>query len=115
MDLLSLAIIAGGLLLYSLISGRLEGTIIVGGPGIEAGSRIEEATLYDLAPTLLDMLGIAVEAGFEGRSLFPELRPESPTRIDISQFTQSRSAEAGADESFRAEEIERLRSLGYVR
>ena len=28
MDLLSLAVIAGGLLLYSLISGRLEGTII---------------------------------------------------------------------------------------
>jgi arylsulfatase A-like enzyme len=49
---------------------------IVVGPGIAAGRRVaENVSLIDLAPTLVDLLGLPPESRFEGRSLVPLLRP----------------------------------------
>ena len=50
--------------------------LIVVGPGIAAGRRVEEnVSLLDVAPTLLDLLSLPAEKRFEGRSLLPLLRP----------------------------------------
>ena len=49
---------------------------IVVGPGVAAGRRVaEDVSLIDLAPTLLDLLGLPAEPRFEGRSLAPLVRP----------------------------------------
>src|SRR5262249_22562701 len=49
---------------------------IVVGPGVAAGRRVaENVSLIDLAPTLLDLLGLPPEPRFEGRSLAPLVRP----------------------------------------
>jgi arylsulfatase A-like enzyme len=49
---------------------------IVVGPGVAAGRRVaENVSLIDLAPTLLDLLGLPAEPRFEGRSLAPLGRP----------------------------------------
>jgi arylsulfatase A-like enzyme len=54
--------------------------LIVVAPGIEAGQRVEEnVSLVDVAPTLLELLGLAAEPRFEGRSLVPLLRGRSGT------------------------------------
>jgi arylsulfatase A-like enzyme len=51
---------------------------IVVGPGVAAGRRVaENVSLIDLAPTLLDLLGLPAEPRFEGRSLAPLVRPGS--------------------------------------
>jgi len=56
--------------------------LIVVGPGIAAGQRVDEdVSLVDVAPTLLDLLGLSAEARFEGRSLLPLL----PTGADGSR------------------------------
>jgi arylsulfatase A-like enzyme len=54
--------------------------LIVVAPGVDGGQRIEEnVSLVDVAPTLLDLLGLAAEPRFEGRSLVPLLRSRSAT------------------------------------
>jgi arylsulfatase A-like enzyme len=48
--------------------------LIVVAPGVEGGQRIEQnVSLVDVAPTLLDLLGLPAEPRFEGRSLVPLL------------------------------------------
>ena len=49
--------------------------LIVVGKGIAAGRRVEEnVSLIDIAPTVLDLLGLPAEPRYEGRSLAPLLR-----------------------------------------
>ena len=55
-----------GLLLYD---STLRVPLVVAGPGIEAGVRSEPASLLDVAPTLLDLAGVARPAGVTGVNL----------------------------------------------
>ncbi|MBI5283140.1 MAG: sulfatase [Candidatus Solibacter usitatus] len=53
--------------------------LIVQGPGIARGRRVDLMTLnIDLAPTLLDLAGAAAPGAMQGRSLRPWLAGESP-------------------------------------
>ena len=49
-----------------------DGLYVVAGPGIEASGR-HDAHLLDIAPTVLELLGIEEPAGLRGRSLAPAL------------------------------------------
>src|SRR5262245_3488330 len=50
--------------------------LIVVGPGVAAGRRIaQNVSLIDLAPTIVDLLGLPGEPRFEGQSLAPLVRP----------------------------------------
>jgi hypothetical protein len=52
----------------------LEVPLILRGPGIPAGSTVEEhVSLVDLGPTLLDLAGLSAPPSFEGCSLVPLL------------------------------------------
>jgi arylsulfatase A-like enzyme len=86
---------------------------IVVGPGVAAGRRVaENVSLIDLAPTLLDVLGLPAEPRFEGRSLVALLQPGS---------TADRGAGAGPDvlmqleRSVPVELDNRIHSRGFVR
>jgi arylsulfatase A-like enzyme len=53
--------------------------LLVRGPGIRAGSTPAQFVAnIDLAPTFLDLAGLAIPASMQGRSLVPLLRGESP-------------------------------------
>ena len=84
---------------------RLEGTVILAGGDVPAGSRIFGATQYDVLPTALSLLGVTPAAGLalEGQVLVPTLL--------ASEEAPETAQESG---DFEAEELERLRSLGYV-
>jgi arylsulfatase A-like enzyme len=61
----------------SLFQEVLRVPLIVLGRGIAKGRVIEQnVSLIDLAPTLLDLTGLAPEPAFEGRSLAAHLRPD---------------------------------------
>lgn len=64
-------------------------------PGAPAGARPRELALnVDLAPTILDLLGLVAPAGWHGRSLLPLARGELPPDGWRSEFAYEYFAEA---------------------
>jgi hypothetical protein len=91
------------------------GILIAAGPGVPAGTTIRNATLLDIAPTVLTLLGLPPASDMPGRVL-RELIPGSrefdrvPTYKDVPREGPSLPAAGALDPSVR----ERLRSLGYL-
>ena len=89
---------------------RAEGVIIAAGRGIATGERLE-ATVEDVAPTLLHLCGLPVPSEYDGRVITemvggePEVAVGSPGQMDDP-------AEVGGRIS--SETLARLRGLGYL-
>lgn len=91
-----------------------EGILIAAGPGFKRNSTIEDAHIFDIAPTVLHVLGLPVPTDVDGtvlRSLFeqqPDVVCEEPTQEEPAQ----------TDTVFSQDEMtdfeERLRGLGYI-
>jgi len=91
---------------------RIEGTIIAAGEGVAEGERVYGATQYDVTPTLLELLGIESDMYLEGSSLVDQI-------IECDDGVEEEEEEAkiedpGVEVPYSEEELERLRSLGYV-
>jgi tetratricopeptide (TPR) repeat protein len=96
---------------------RLEGTILLSGPGIRPASVPEGATLYDVLPTLCALTGLPRALSLEGRVLEEVLAPGADRSPAGSPADYGpRRSPAPATEAAPAEEelVERLRSLGYL-
>ena len=62
----------------SLLEGSARVPLILKGPGIKPGQRIETpASLIDMAPTICELAGIAKRDCFDGESLLPLARGET--------------------------------------
>jgi arylsulfatase A-like enzyme len=62
----------------SLLEGSARVPLILKGPGIKAGQRIETpVSLVDIAPTICELAGIAKRRCFNGESLLPLARGEA--------------------------------------
>jgi arylsulfatase A-like enzyme len=59
----------------SLFEETVRVPLIFVGPGIAAGRVEENVSLVDVAPTLLDLLGLPPQPSFEGRSLVSRMKP----------------------------------------
>jgi predicted AlkP superfamily phosphohydrolase/phosphomutase len=57
-------------------AGGSSGFLLAVGAGVRAGARIEGASVLDIAPTLLYLMGLPVARDMEGRALTELLRPE---------------------------------------
>jgi hypothetical protein len=95
---------------------RPEGVLAVLGPGVRRGTRVEGASLLDVAPTLLHAFGLPVADDMPGRPL-RELfeRPGELTRVATYERGDARRR-VGSPQPGRADEEikERLRALGYL-
>ncbi|MBI4161208.1 MAG: tetratricopeptide repeat protein [Acidobacteria bacterium] len=98
---------------------RKSGVLVLRGPAIRAGHRIDPASVLDIVPTVLTVLGLPVPADLEGRVLVESFRPEFLLdhsvryRSPVAAGGAAGSSEplaSGADEAIRSE----LRSLGYL-
>ena len=92
---------------------RREGIFIAAGAGIRAGVALPEASILDLAPTLLHLLGQPVPHIMDGRVLTEALaKPQAIT------YNEDNDADPMVEYGFKpaeAEQIEeRLRGLGYL-
>jgi hypothetical protein len=87
------------------------------GPGIQPGSSLEDASILDVAPTILRLLGIAPSETMSGRALTEILSPELATQtvgpvatwdflVEERDLRQARE--------ISEEEEEKLRALGYI-
>lgn len=116
---------------HSDVSGahRPEGMVILHGPGIRPGRLTRPANLYQMAPTVLYLLGLPQDArmlrlappggGVLEEAVDPELLAARPPRMLAEYPGTDRSLntrDAGAQRApIAEEELDRLRALGYVR
>jgi tetratricopeptide (TPR) repeat protein len=100
---------------------REYGIFILSGPGAARGELREPATLFDVAPTVLALLGLPVAGDMPGRVLSEALDPgflsrfppeKVPSYEGVGAPRETEGA-AGADE-VSAEMVAQLRALGYV-
>lgn len=89
-----------------------NGVVVVAGPGIAPGS--VEGVVWDVAPTLLHMAGLAVPEGLDGTVLAPAIGSDRPvsTMPALSSSTRDESSPYSAEEEAQIEES--LRGLGYL-
>lgn len=94
---------------------RQYGIVAMRGPGLRADERIYGATLLDIAPTVLTLLGLPVARDMPGRPLVAAFDP--PPRIDaIATYETGGSATAPRepDPAASAEAVRQLVELGYL-
>jgi arylsulfatase A-like enzyme len=70
----------------NLYEHSMKAPMIVGGPGIGAGSSNALVYLHDLFPTICDMAGVNIPAGTEGADLMPIMEGETE-QVRSSLFT----------------------------
>jgi len=95
------------------------GMLVMAGPGVAAGVRLEKAHVLDVAPTILHLMGLPASQEMLGRvlveALDPGLREELPRIESWEPVGGPRpAAEIPLDPAGDAERLERLRALGYV-
>jgi predicted AlkP superfamily phosphohydrolase/phosphomutase len=105
------------------ISGthRLNGMALLWGDAVLAGTQLRDAQIFDLAPTILHLMGEAVPRDMDGRVLTEALGPEYAKMRQAEGVRLSeapRRPPTAADKALSAEDArviaERLRGLGYV-
>ncbi|MFY9555197.1 MAG: alkaline phosphatase family protein [Blastocatellia bacterium] len=101
------------------ISGchRMNGVLVAQGAAIKPGNSLEKARIYDVAPTLLYLLGNEVPDDVDGRVLLEAIREEhlrdNPIRVSVGTGSkESRELEFSPEEN--ADVMERLKHLGYI-
>ena len=98
-----------------------DGIFILSGAGAGRGRLREAATLFDVAPTALALLGLPVPADMTGRVLSETLDPVflakfPPARVPTYEGvgTPRETEEAAVSDEVSAEMMAQLRALGYV-
>jgi predicted AlkP superfamily phosphohydrolase/phosphomutase len=104
--------------LWDVVTGghHPEGTVIMRGRGVRPGLRLEGASIMDIAPTVLHLLGEAVPEHMDGKVLVGALveRFAEVTGKSAAVTAQVTSADDGYSEQEQALVEERLRNLGYL-
>jgi predicted AlkP superfamily phosphohydrolase/phosphomutase len=98
---------------------REQGTIILNGPGITPGRRIDGASVLDVTPTVLALSGLPIGRDMDGKPLTSAIDPAFLERHPIGYVdTYESRIESGDAEPVPSpvdEEVkEMLRSLGYI-
>lgn len=98
---------------------RATGVLVMSGPGVEAGQQPVTASILDVAPTALALLGLAAGADFDGRCLSESLEGKSaPDRIDSWERIDGEAGlhppEARQDPFEAADALKQLVDLGYM-
>jgi Flp pilus assembly protein TadD len=97
---------------------RRFGVLVLSGAGIRQGRALEQATIYDVAPTILALFGQPVPRGWPGRPLTEALTDAflegHPLRYRADEPLRDRRGEATALDPAAADVVAKLSSLGYV-
>jgi predicted AlkP superfamily phosphohydrolase/phosphomutase len=96
---------------------RMNGIFFLHGPDVKPGPSVEGASLWDVAPTILALMGVPIPQNMDGHVLSSAISETLLTQLSISYSeavddTPSLSPEMNSEE----ERIirERLEALGYV-
>jgi Flp pilus assembly protein TadD/predicted AlkP superfamily phosphohydrolase/phosphomutase len=98
---------------------RLHGVFVMQGPHTRQGAVLEQASVLDVTPTVLYLLGLPIASDMDGRVLTEAFEPEFVENHPVLQIPSYETGEAREpeapiaspdDEALR----ERLAALGYV-
>jgi tetratricopeptide (TPR) repeat protein len=95
---------------------RDDGVLFLFGRGVKSGATVEGATLLDVAPTVLALLGLPPAQDMPGRVLVGGLSLSDPART-VASYGRPKSGDttAGADDvAVDPAILARLESLGYL-
>ena len=99
---------------------RPQGIFVLKGPGIRSDARIEGATLLDIAPTVLTLLGLPVGEDMEGKVILSAF-DESPQIERIPSWENVKGEDGrlpteieDANPAARAGGLRQLVELGYI-
>lgn len=91
----------------------LEGVLIVAGPGIKEGASLPDASIYDITPTSLALMGRPVGRDMHGKVLVDMFDP--PLNVSYIDSYDSSEPQEQIDESIEIEKVKsRLKALGYL-
>lgn len=98
---------------------RRFGMFVISGPGVKRGLRMDQASIYDIAPTILALFHQPVPRSWPGRVLGavfdPAVFSTAPVRLRADDPVRRGGGEAAvADEQEARELREKLQSLGYL-
>jgi predicted AlkP superfamily phosphohydrolase/phosphomutase len=101
---------------------RLNGILLMRGGGIKKSATLQDASIMDLAPTILYLLGLPIPTDMDGRVLEEALTSSylrlNPIRYEEEAKDSTRFLLKKRDEVYEDEDEEkiksRLRALGYI-
>jgi len=95
-----------------------DGVVLVHGPGVRRGARLDDASLYDVAPTILWAMGRPIARDMDGAPLraFDAAFTASHPIVRIASYEGRERPRAGAAPDRRLDEqvLQDLRTLGYI-
>jgi len=92
---------------------RMNGTILAHGRGVQAG-RVARATILDVAPSVLALLGLPTARDMPGRFLSQVFKVARPVEVASYETGAPSTTTAPRDRAVDAEIMERLGALGYL-
>jgi hypothetical protein len=93
------------------------GVLFLWGAPVRSGARLETPTLFDVGPTALYLMGLAVGRDMDGRVLMEAFDPELPANRPVTWVATHddfRRAVGERESAVDEEVLRELRSLGYV-
>ncbi|HVP57573.1 MAG TPA: tetratricopeptide repeat protein, partial [bacterium] len=98
---------------------RMNGAVVLYGPGIKRGHEIVDASVLDVAPTVLHLLGLPVGSRMTGKVLTDALDPAWARAHPVRQTAAYDSLIVGGGSAAAASPVDqalkdKLQSLGYV-
>ncbi|WP_375466428.1 alkaline phosphatase family protein [uncultured Methylobacterium sp.] len=101
---------------------RAQGIFVLHGPGVQADARVEGATLLDIAPTVLALLGLPAGNDMEGRVLVsafgdppPAILPRIPSWERVPGEDGRPGPATGEEDPAAAQAaLRQLAELGYI-
>jgi len=95
----------------------MDGVLLMSGPAVRKGVKLEGANIVDIAPTVLYALGLPIPADMDGRVLTDAFAP-AKVAARPPEYAEDSVAEDARGTGYSPEDtdvvIERLRQLGYV-
>lgn len=92
---------------------RLYGVVMIAGDGVPAG-RLDTATLYDIAPTVLALAGLPLAEDMSGRPLLRRADDAVAERVASYETTSGGGELPAATAAVDDEMMARLAALGYI-
>jgi len=93
-------------------SHRLNGIFLAHGPGIKKGYKIENAKIYDIAPTILHIFGLPIPKDIDGRVLKEIFKDDSEFAKRKTKFVDPSYYEKKREDEMLKEVIKNLKLKG---